>query len=178
MNELMLYLLKASLGIMVFYLVFLFTLRKETFFRANRLFLNTSLLLSLILPLFPITIITHIPFSESGNVFTELDKNFRTLMNGNEQSINSVKGISWQSIFIITYITGASIFFLRLLWQCIVLITIISKTRVITTNGVRVVENNKFGLPFSFFNIVFINPKFHSGPDLTNILAHEKVHIR
>jgi hypothetical protein len=41
-----------------------------------------------------------------------------------------------------------------------------------------IIENNKYGLPFSFFNLVFINPKFHFGTDLTNILAHEKVHIR
>jgi hypothetical protein len=40
------------------------------------------------------------------------------------------------------------------------------------------VENEKYGLPFSFFNVVFINPKFHTQDDLPEILAHEKVHIR
>jgi hypothetical protein len=42
----------------------------------------------------------------------------------------------------------------------------------------RVVENEKYGLPFSFFNVVFINPKFHTQDDMPEILAHEKVHIR
>ena len=45
-------------------------------------------------------------------------------------------------------------------------------------NGIRIVENEKYGLPFSFFNIVFINPKFHTQDDLPEILAHENVHIR
>ncbi|NCB08361.1 MAG: hypothetical protein EOM73_09380, partial [Bacteroidia bacterium] len=33
-------------------------------------------------------------------------------------------------------------------------------------------------LPFSFVNVVFINPKFHTQADLPEILAHENVHIR
>jgi hypothetical protein len=45
-------------------------------------------------------------------------------------------------------------------------------------DGLRVVENEKYGLPFSFFNVVFINPKFHTQANLPEILAHEKVHIR
>ena len=52
------------------------------------------------------------------------------------------------------------------------------KYRVKSFNGIRIVENDKYGLPFSFFNIVFINPKFHTQEDLPEILAHEKVHIR
>lgn len=39
-------------------------------------------------------------------------------------------------------------------------------------------ENEKYGFPFSFFNVVFINPKFHTQANLPEILAHEKVHIR
>ncbi len=52
------------------------------------------------------------------------------------------------------------------------------KHRVKSLDGIRVVENEKYGLPFSFFNIVFFNPKFHTQEDLPDILAHEKVHIR
>lgn len=178
MNEIILYFLKASFGIIVFYLVFFFTLRKDTTFRVNRIYLIASLLLSLILPIITINIITHISTSNSKYIFTEIDKNFRTLIDNNNLSINSSENISWHDILIIAYITGASIFSLRLLWQSFVLVKIISNTTFKRINGLKIIENNKFGLPFSFFNIVFINPKFHFGPDLTNILAHEKVHIR
>ncbi len=178
MNEIILYFLKASLGIVIFYLIFFFTLRKDTSFRINRVYLIGSLLLSLILPIITINIITHISTSNSRYIFTEIDKNFRTLIESNNLSINKSESISWQDILIIAYITGASIFSLRLLWQSFVLIKIKSNTTIKKINGLSIIENNKFGLPFSFFNIVFINPKFHFGPDLTNILAHEKVHIR
>ncbi|WP_372649426.1 M56 family metallopeptidase [Draconibacterium sp.] len=76
------------------------------------------------------------------------------------------------------YLTGAAIFLLRLLTQTFVLIHLMIKYRVTSLNGMRVVENEKYGLPFSFFNVVFINPKFHTQDDLPEILAHEKVHIR
>jgi hypothetical protein len=52
------------------------------------------------------------------------------------------------------------------------------KYRVKSLDGIRIVENEKYGLPFSFFNVVFINPKFYTQDDLPEILAHEKVHIR
>jgi hypothetical protein len=52
------------------------------------------------------------------------------------------------------------------------------KTRIKPVDGIRIVENEEYGLPFSFFNVVFINPKFHKQDNLPEILAHEKVHIR
>ncbi|HRX13313.1 MAG TPA: carboxypeptidase-like regulatory domain-containing protein, partial [Draconibacterium sp.] len=66
----------------------------------------------------------------------------------------------------------------RLLVQSFILIHLMIKHRIKLLDDVRVVENEKYGLPFSFFNIVFINPKFHTQDDLPEILAHEKVHIR
>ena len=52
------------------------------------------------------------------------------------------------------------------------------KYRIKSLDGVRIVENEKYGMPFSFFNIVFINPKNYTQGELPEILAHEKVHIR
>jgi len=78
----------------------------------------------------------------------------------------------------LVYLTGAAIFLFRLLSQTFILIHLMVKYRVKSFNGIRIVENDKYGLPFSFFNIVFINPKFHTQEDLPEILAHEKVHIR
>jgi hypothetical protein len=76
------------------------------------------------------------------------------------------------------YLTGAVIFFLRILIQSIDLLSVLFMKGIKHNAGLRIVENDKYGLPFSFFNTVYINPKFHTGADLTNILAHEKVHIR
>jgi len=86
--------------------------------------------------------------------------------------------ISWQQIIFIIYLTGTAIFLLRLLIQTFILIHLIIKNRIKYFNGLHIVENEKYGLSFSFFNIIFINPKFHTQKGLPEILAHEKVHIR
>ncbi|MFV0266569.1 MAG: M56 family metallopeptidase, partial [Draconibacterium sp.] len=65
-----------------------------------------------------------------------------------------------------------------LLQQTGVLLSLLIKHRMKSFEGVRIIENEKYGLPFSFFNVIFINPKFHTQDDLPEILAHEKVHIR
>jgi len=177
MNEFILYMLKASLGILVFYIIYWALLRKETFFRANRLFLITSLLTSLILPFIGFSYTTYVSNVDAGNIFVELNKNFQSLSNLTSPTTTSNRGINWQNLLLTIYITGLIIFLLRLLWQCFELIILIGKQSIQNINGLSVVENSKYGLPFSFFHLVFINPQFHYGTDLTNILAHEKVHI-
>jgi len=54
METLFEYLLKASTGIILFYLVYRLFLMKETFYEANRWFLVMALLFSVFLPLFPV----------------------------------------------------------------------------------------------------------------------------
>ena len=178
MEAIIIYLLKASLGIVLFYTVYWLFLRKETFFNANRVFLASSLIVSLLLPFLGLTYTSHVPINESGNLFVELDKNFNSLSAYTSHSEIINTKLNWLNSLLLVYITGVVIFSLRIIIQCIDLFSIIFKKGTKKIYGLKVVENNKYGLPFSFFNIVFINPNFHTGTDLSNILAHEKVHIR
>jgi len=175
MNELVLYLAKASVGIVLFYLVFWLTLRKETSFKVNRAFLITSLLVSIILPLIPITYKANIQLNTLS--FTEIEKGIKPIISNNSLLSESF-GINWLNIILIAYILGIAIFSARLIWQSISLLLIIYKNKTRRINNTLIVENHKYDLPFSFLNIVFINPNIHKGTDLTNILAHENVHIR
>ncbi len=54
----------------------------------------------------------------------------------------------------------------------------VPKCRIQQKEGFRIVENEKYPVPFSFLNLVFINPNIHKQDDLPEIFAHEKVHIR
>ncbi len=103
---------------------------------------------------------------------------FKNVQTVHPENLNTNSAITWQQIVLVIYLTGSAIFLLRLLTQTFILIHLMLKYRIKPLNGIRVVENEKYGLPFSFFNIVFINPKFHTQDDLPEILAHEKVHIR
>jgi beta-lactamase regulating signal transducer with metallopeptidase domain len=138
--------------------------------------LLTALVAAVFIPLFPVQYSVLIEAETNKNVinsFSDTFKNIPTVI-----LTEYAESISWQQAVLLIYITGASLFLLRLITQTFVLIRLILKYRIKSLDGIRVVENEKYGLPFSFFNVVFINPKFHTQADLPEILAHEKVHIR
>jgi hypothetical protein len=171
------FLVKSSAGIILFYLVYWLFLRNETYHNANRWFLLAALFLSVLLPLFPVHYTVFMEQGSRTNILTTIPDTFQHLpaVAGQESVAGS---INWQQAGLLVYFTGAAIFLLRLLTQTIILIQFIIKFRVKSMDGIRIVENQKYGLPFSFFNVVFINPKFHKQENLPEILAHEKVHIR
>ncbi|MCF6358553.1 MAG: M56 family metallopeptidase [Draconibacterium sp.] len=170
-------LLKASAGIALFYMLYWLLLSKETFYNANRWFLILALICSVAMPLFPIQYIVLVE-PEKNTTFVEVLSNTINNIQHNNYEILEDKSFNWTFGIFLAYITGAAIFLIRLLTQTSILIYLMVKNKVKLINGIRIVENEKYGLPFSFFNVVFINPKFHKQTELPEILAHEKVHIR
>ena len=177
MEALLIYLANSSAGIALFYSVYWLFLRKETFHSANRWFLLLALSTAVLLPIIPIhySVITEGDGSRQG--FRMVSDTFKHLPVVGESELKN-QGINWRQAILPVYFAGASIILLRLLVQSIILFHLMLKHRIQLLDGVRIVENERYGLPFSFFNIVFIHPKFHTQDDLPEILAHEKVHIR
>ncbi len=176
MEALLTYLLNSSAGLVLFYAVYWIFLRKETFHKANRWFLFLSLLVAALLPLFPLRYTVFVE-SAGETTFQTISDTFKNLP---VAAGNLEKGTSlhWKDAILLVYLAGSVIFLLRLLLQTFSLIRLIFKNKIKTQNGFRIIENEKYDLPFSFFNLVFINPKFYTQEDLPEILAHEKVHIR
>ena len=177
MEALLIYLANASAGIALFYSVYWLFLQKETFHVANRWYLFAALLTAIILPVFPIRYEVLITNPSTSSALRTITDTFKNLPVSSSETLTS-KNMGWGDALFIIYITGAAIFLLRLIVQSVTLVYLIFKHRVKSLNGMKVVENEKYGLPFSFFNLVFINPKFHTQDDLPEILAHERVHIR
>ena len=177
METLFIFLLKASAGIVLFYLVYWFSLRKETFYNANRWFLIIALVSAFLLPIIPVQYSVLIEQKSNTNVLQVISDTFINIPIISESNTETSE-FNWQQAVLIFYLTGAAIFLFRLLSQSFLLISLMIKYRIKSLDGIRIVENEKYSLPFSFFNVVFINPKFHKQADLPEILAHEKVHIR
>ncbi len=177
MNSLLILLLQSSMALLLFYLVYWVFLRKETYYHSNRFFLLFALFISVLMPLMPVhyTVFTE---ASSGNVFAEIGGAFKNAQPYVGSGFDTSFSLSWLDVVLIIYLTGAAIFMLRLLVQTGILIIQIVKNKTTYLDGLRIVETEKYGLPFSFFNVVYINPKFHKQDVLPEILAHEKVHIR
>ena len=177
MEALLFYLLNASAGTALFFIVYWMFLRNETFHTAKRWFLAGSLFLAVVLPLVPFQYDVILAAENQRPVQQSLSDTYRNIPVFSE-STETITSFSWQQAIVLVYITGVAIFLMRLLSQTTILLRLMIKYSIKSLNGLRIVENDKYGLPFSFFSIVFINPKFHTQDDLPEILAHEQVHIR
>jgi len=154
MEALISFLIKSSAGIILFYLVYWFFLRKETYHNANRWFLLAVLFTSVLLPLFPVHYTLLVEQGNNSNLFVTIPDTFKHIpaVTGQEPVGGA---FNWQQAVMLVYFTGAVLFLLPLLTQTSILIHLILKHRITTREGIRIVENEKYGLPFSFFSVVF-----------------------
>ena len=170
-------LLESSAAMILFYCIYWLFLRKETWFTANRFYLTGSLLLSVIIPLFPLKYTVTVAAAEP--VFLEAaSEAFLRMVPVEEGMVFTDSGLSLFHVILIVYFIGAAWVFLRLLFQTIRLVILADRYGKPLEDNLYLVENNLYPIPFSFFRYIFIHPAIHSGSDLNDIIAHEKVHIR
>ena len=129
METIFAFLLKSSTGIVLFYLVYWFFLRKETFYSANRWFLLSALFFAVLMPLFPVQYSVLI---EAGNAKTAFDTISDTFKNIPvvSQTESTTESFNWQQGVLLIYLTGAVIFLIRLLTQTVILIHLMIKYRI------------------------------------------------
>lgn len=178
MESLFFYLIKASASLILFYSMYWFLLREGTLFNANRIFLLAGILISLVLPLADIHYNITVSSQNTSNVFVKFDRTFQTFSAVDKTAGFQSNNFSWINIFFIIYILGVATLFVRLIWQNVTLNNLTIKNKCYILNGVKIIENDRYELPFSYFNMVFVNPKHLNKSDLISILSHEKVHIR
>ncbi len=175
MDKLIIALFETSVALVLFYVVFVFWLKKETFFRENRFYLLLTAGFSLLIP----WINFSLPSSSTTTVmvYNLLDV-VSVTANGYEKSlINTIT--TWQWIFIV-YAVGVVVM-LGLLIVNMIKVTRIDKISHQNFGGeiskdVRFIEADV--VPFSFFNKIYINPNNYSQNQLNDIIAHESVHLR
>lgn len=169
MENLLIYLLKATALLSVFYLAYQFLLKKDTFFELNRKYLIAGVLGSAILP--------AIYFTKT--IFVEAAPVNLAYPRGNFTSIAAAESpTDWWQIIGIAYLLVTAFFILRLCLQLISVFRIIASEKVRKENGIYYIETNENQLPFSFFNFVVFNAEKHSDKDLQLILRHEEIHAR
>jgi len=169
MESFLLYLLKSSGIIALFFLFYMLFLKRETFFHTNRVFLLLGLGLSLFLPLivFTKTIrmepmpIDQIQFSDEIMATTSIEN----------------PG-DWTSLLLYGYCAGALFLTFRFIIQLFSLKKLIGNGKKIRDGKFIRVETNQKSSPFSFFKYLVYNPSLHTPDELDTILLHEKIHAQ
>ncbi len=174
MDTLAIYLLKSSLFMAVFYLVYVLWLQKETHFSANRIYLILSLVGSICLPF------VEVPLYET----TAVGKGIASITNVLLPSVTVVANKAGEETpmpwLLIGYLTVCGGLLVMLAYHIVKVFLKIRKEKQlsIAIPGIRVVEGDQFDVPFSFFNSVHVPKNQYSEEQLRIVLQHEMVHVQ
>lgn len=175
MDNLLLYLLKVSIGITLFYLCYILFLSRDTFYLRNRIFLIGILILSILIPLLKVFNISDgISTSETSNVINEILSSGTIIGATVSEKITS---FDINNLLIWIYFSISGIFILRGLISVIRTLIIVRHGTLIDNSFPKVVLSEFDHTPFSFFPYIIIPKKTHECGDYTQILAHENAHI-
>jgi TonB family protein len=166
------YLVQSSLSIILLYAVYALFLERETFFAVNRIYLAGSIVISLIMPYFS----RSIPVSPDTDFYRNVLDTI-VITPGMEAGAKSLPLTALQGAMIV-YLTGAVLFLLRFVFQLIQVSGLIRKYGMARHDGLRIVFTASNYQPFSFFRLLFIPVSLQDKESLSQVIAHEKVHIR
>lgn len=177
----MTYFLQVNLCWLIFYGLYYVLLSKETFFKLNRIYLIISLLCGLAIPFFTERLsqmeeVSTLPIMEIAQPIAQSISIFQESIETQVPSIET----SWNLWLILRglYILGA----FWLLTQFVVGLFRIFK---LYKNGFKqkkegfiLINTEGAKVPFSFFNLIFINSKIAQNVDYQYIILHERAHVQ
>ncbi len=179
MNSYINYIIEANLGLILFMVMYVLLLQKETDFKFLRIFLVGGILASIILPLFRISSFSL--YSQGLQIIPSYMLPEVQVGNNPEALIaNPLEYIKdWWFYILLLYCAGAIFFLVRFCIQVCKLIHLIVKAEYAIIGKYRIIESANLEYSFSFFNFIFIGQSdILSKDEKEKITQHETVHAR
>ena len=175
--EILIYLLKVNLAITVFYLVYRICCRRDTFFTLHRFVLLAIWFVSGIYPLLDISHWFRLNpvLQEAAATSIQYLPEFTT---DSYSMAIGVKSVSVEIILLGLYALIAGFYLIRMVIRIAGIIRLRLCCNPIEINGTKVYCLNDQSNPFSFFNLIFINPDSCTPVEIREITTHELVHVR
>jgi beta-lactamase regulating signal transducer with metallopeptidase domain len=165
------YLLEVSLAVSLILLIYALVLRRYTFFKANRAYLLTGLIISFVLPLISLPVSVSQPASSS--LISDLNPIRSEYVPVLFDTNGASEGLPIYQALTILYFFGVALSVIRFTSGIVRTVRLKSNSVVSTIDGVRV--HLKEGVPtFSFFSAIISAPRNLN--DL--VLRHEMAHVR
>ncbi|MCL2436170.1 MAG: M56 family metallopeptidase [Lentimicrobiaceae bacterium] len=168
------YLLIATISSIVFYAIYYFFLKKESFHRFNRFYLLGAFMVSLLVP--------FIRFSVPGTASTANFSEFIAYIQLPEFTVfaqpNAPSLWNITNIFLSIYLLGVFVFFILFLIKLFKISLLIIQSKKQRKDSYIFVEYDENMAPFSFFNYIFINQDTYNKEDNEHIILHEQIHVQ
>ncbi|MFC2098134.1 M56 family metallopeptidase [Bacteroidota bacterium] len=172
MNSFILYLLESGLCLLVFFSLYQLFLKRETYYQLNRVYLLTSLVFSLVVPLLNITLRSQ-STSQIASFHME-----PILVSATTGAVATTKQIGIFEVLAGIYFLVVLVLTVRLLLNFKRITKLYSIGRVNAYKNYKLILHSMNYPPFSFFNNIFISEKHYTGEQLDDIIEHEKAHVR
>jgi TonB family protein len=173
------FILESGISLSFMAMVYVIFLRKETFFRLNRLFLLGSILFSVVLPLLKLRVydprpvmlpeVTVTPYRNVLEVVTVYGHDLSVTV---EQAVLSANLLTW------IYLAGVVFFLGRFSIRILGIVVLIHRHPVRKQDRFRLVFLDKAGSPYSFLNYIFVNRSLQNSEDFHQMMAHEMEHAK
>ena len=174
MENLLQYFAKVNGLIILFYLMYVLFLRKETFFVSNRWYFIIGLLLSLVLPLITFTKTIWVEPAPLAEFYPEIIPINSTITENPIQE----NPIDWSLIVLSVYVVISIVIILKIGVELASFYNKIRKHNKQKTTDFTLIHSTTTENPFSFFHYIVINPNLFSEAELQHILTHESIHVK
>ena len=173
MENLLMYFAKVNGLIILFYLMYVVFLQKETFFTSNRWYFLTGLLLSLILPLITFTKTIWIEPTPIPEYYEEaIPITYNTIETPTQAPLD------WSLILMSTYFVISILIIMKIGMELVSFFRRIQKQNKQKESDYTLVDSNSAENPFSFFSYIVINKDMFTEEELQHILTHESIHVK
>ena len=174
MENLLLYFAKVNGLIILFYLMYVLFLRKETFFVSNRWYFIIGLLLSLVLPLITFTKTIWVEPAPVAEFYPEIIPINSTITENPIQE----NPIDWSLIVLSAYVVISIVIILKIGVELASFYNKIRKHNKRKESNYTLVYSNTIENPFSFFSYIVINKNMFTEEELLHIVTHESIHVK
>lgn len=173
------FILESGISLSFMAMAYVIFLRKETFFRLNRLFLLGSILFSVVLPLLRFRVYDPRPVMLPEVTVTP----YRNLLEvvtvyGHDLSVTVEQAVLSTSLLMWIYLAGVAFFLGRFSVRILGIVLLISRHPVRKQGRFRLVFLDKACSPFSFLNYIFVSRSLQNSEDFHRMMAHETEHVK
>ncbi len=168
MPELFVFLIKVNVSLMLFCVAYFLVMRRLTYYKLNRAFLISGILLSSIYPLLDLSIL----FKESPKLVLDVQPQLPAAVRQ-----TSLMTDLW-SVLVICFWTGVVLMGLKMFIRLCSLFKIHrhSTPSKVNSHQVRLLQGSIS--TFSFWTNIYLNPEQHQKEEVAAILKHEQVHVK
>lgn len=173
------FIIESGVSLTILATVYVLFLRKETFFRTNRLFLLGSLIFSVLLPMLRLRVLTPQPVLLSEVTVTP----YRNLLEsitvyGHGFTGQIEKTVLSAQLLVVVYLAGVGILLSLFIFRIIQILLKIRKSEIEYKDGFRLVLLEKETTPFSFLNYIFVNRNQMNDGGYHRMMIHELEHVK